>query len=432
MAAQTPAAFPRALTPTVDINYASGLFAQNGAGIAEADLITYSRGSSATFVDRQLSPTNTYEYFVNTEATGNVQRIEYDAATGESLGALIESSSTNLAIRSEEFDNAAWVTLEASVTSDLAAAPDKTLSADKLEAGSTAFIAPLLIQTITTLAATTYTISVFVKRSEASFIQVFFNSGDVANGPRVNFDLSSGAIGSQDADIDAASISPVGNNWFRISCTVFTISTSTTARFYLINSATAGTAAGHSWTAGEGLYIWGAQIERQAAPTSYIPTTSAPVSRLSDSVSMPTVGNVSDGDLTFFADVDTSSINSNGNRYIYKPTTLFAGQIDNRISSTGDILSRNGSNTSAISTITNETLSFSVVDVFNNSLNTLTSYFNGVQADSIEAGTQSAIDNAGDVGIGNVAPASTFQLNGHIKRLTIYSEALTAQEVALL
>jgi hypothetical protein len=66
-------------------------------------LFTYSRPSSATFINRTAKPTGGYDYFVDTAANDSL-RFEYDPETGESLGALIEGGSTNLFTYSEEFD----------------------------------------------------------------------------------------------------------------------------------------------------------------------------------------------------------------------------------------------------------------------------------------------------------------------------------------
>jgi hypothetical protein len=65
-------------------------------------------------------------------------------------------------------------------------------------------------------------------------------------------------------------VSSVGNGWYRLSCAVI----STEASGVLVHYSTA--------TIGFKIALWGWQIENGLSPTSYIPTTSAPVSRAAD------------------------------------------------------------------------------------------------------------------------------------------------------
>jgi hypothetical protein len=422
-------AFPRTLTPTVDLNYGAGLFSQNGSADAESDLITFARASTGTFINRQLGSTGRWEYFLDTAASG-VQRIEYDAATGENLGALIEQASTNLCLRSEEFDNGAWVKSNSAITANDAHAPDLTASADKFEAGSTGSIIPAIYHHVSSVTlGSEYTTSIFVKRSEAAFMQVNFLGGHVDNNPRVNFDLSSGTIGSQDADIDAASITPVGTDWFRVSCTVTAAAIHLRPYFLLIKSATDTRSQTNSWTAGDGLYIWGAQIEQVAVPTSYIPTTTAAVSRLADQVSIPVAGNVPSGDVTFHADVHSVG-SSSQIRYVYDVATS-AGNIDGFVTSNNRLASRHGGSIVYYTPLNDYEPMRSVTDVFNSSDNSVSGYVDAILGGSGDSGLQAEINTGSTVTIGSTGGFSA-QLNGHIKRFTIYDEALTADEVAQL
>jgi hypothetical protein len=55
----------------------------------------------------------------------------YDPIAGR-YGILLEPAATNLALRSQEFDNPAWTTQASSVTANAAVAPDGTTTADSL------------------------------------------------------------------------------------------------------------------------------------------------------------------------------------------------------------------------------------------------------------------------------------------------------------
>ena len=421
---------PRTLVPTLNLNFASGLYAQNGTPKTQDELITFTRGSTGTFLNRQKDANNDWQYFVDS-ASNDELRFEYDAATGESLGALIEGGSSNLLTRSEEFDHTDWTKTDSTIAVDDTAAPDLTMSADKLEASITGSIKTQVFQAITTTSDTPYTISAYVKRSEASFIQILFDTIHVDNDPRVNFDLSTGTIGAQDVDIDAAAITPVGNDWFRISATVTTAGTALTTYFMLAKSANDIRNQSNSWTAGEGLYIRGAQVEQQEAPTSYIKTTTAPVARAADLASTPTAGSMPSGDVTFFADVRASGINTNG--VLVYDVESDSGSIDTVFSNTGDLRTQHGGALLELGTgFSPPAFDIALTSVLNKSLNTIAGYIDGVQAATGDAGAPSTANPGGVIGIGNASPLAGNQIFGHIKKLKIYDKALTAQEVALL
>jgi hypothetical protein len=67
-----------------------------------------------------------------------------------------------------------------------------------------------------------------------------------------------------------ATVAPVGNGWYRLSCAVI----ATESAGIMIQYVTS--------TIGFKIALWGWQIENGLSPTSYIPTTSAPVSRAAD------------------------------------------------------------------------------------------------------------------------------------------------------
>ena len=430
--AQQQAGFPRSITPKVDINYASGLFSQDGVSVTESSLITYSRGSVSTFVDRRLSDVGTYSYFLNTETTGSVQRIEYDPATGENLGALIESGSTNLCLQSEVFDDVAWSTSSATIAVDDAISPDLSVTADGFTAGSTATITPTITQSVTSIASGAYTSSFFVKRGSEKFLQLFFTGSDVANDPRVNFDLSLGTITAQDADIAQANIDPVGEGWFRISATVVAAGVTMGPILSLIKSGTDLRNVSNSFTAGEGVFIWGAQIEAKELYTSYIQTVGATVARLPDLVSILQLGNAPQTDSTFFLDVHRrGGSTAADDSQFYSFSVTGGGFKSGYINTSGGIGLRDASATEIAAAGTFEP-SFKVAYTFNSLSNIAAGFLNGVQTVSEDNGAIALPFNNGSIGIGNLPTLNTEQLNGHIKQFVIYPEALTEQEVSLL
>ena len=418
---------PRTLVPTLNLDFASGLYAQNGTPKTQDELITFSRGSTGSFLNRQKDANNDWQYFVDS-ATNDALRFEYDAATGESLGALIEGGSSNLCLRSEEFDHVDWTETNATITANDTKSPDLSTSADKYSSNATTDQVLTVLQTITGLTASTpYTISLYAKRAEVSVLQVLFTTGHVSNDPIVNFDLSTGAIGSQDVDIDSASIVPVGADWYRISATVTTVGTSLGCALSAKKSASAIWGANESWTAGEGLYIWGAQVEQQEAATSYIKTTSAPVARAKDDAV---------SDMSFPGNQITMAVDALSKRGSVAIAELSKGATgSDRINAYRDndniFVFMEAGNVH----IVNEDTGVDFVDGVPNKIAIV------LNTNSFQAYIDGTIEFT-DVSI--VPPVGLTRLNigqrfdntepyyGHIKQLKIYDKALTAQEVALL
>ena len=226
--------------------------------------ITFTRDSTATRTNaRQLIEI----------VSANTPRIDYDPVTGQCKGLLIEESRTNLLTYSEQFDNAAWVKAGATVAPNATIAPDGTITADKLVediANSQHFVSSSC-----TTSSGAITASVFVKAAGRTAVQVnIYNGTDTVY---CRFDINSGtfitsATVNQGTNYSSATSSAtnVGNGWYRVSIGVTSSvgSASTSLGVYCYNSTSTYTGDGTS-----GLYIWGAQLEAGAFPTSYIPST---------------------------------------------------------------------------------------------------------------------------------------------------------------
>jgi len=240
------------------------------------------RSAVSAYTPTTTQPITNYIPVLQTAASG-VARFDHNPTTGESLGLLVEEQRTNLLTYSEEFDNAAWIKTRSSTTSNTIVAPDGTLTGDKL-VENTETNTHLINQSQSLTTGNKYTVSIFAKAAERTQLRFQFgtSAGAFSGLQSVDFDLST--LTTTAANNAVGSITPVGNGWYRcVMTTDTTIATdSTNIRIVLL------TAEGASYEGDgySGLFIWGSQFEVGAFPTSYIPTTSATVTRNADTASM--------------------------------------------------------------------------------------------------------------------------------------------------
>jgi hypothetical protein len=249
------------------------------------------RSAVTAYTPTTTQPITNYIPVLQT-AAANVARFDHNPTTGEALGLLIEEQRTNLLTYSADFSNVAWSKVQCTVTSNAVVAPDGTLSADKLVLDNG--ISPSGatndgMYRISVLASGVYTYSIYAKAGEFSSLRV---RESLSSGAFLDVNLLTGAItnGSLTQFVDPQAIN-VGNGWWRTQ-----------------------TGDGYS-----GIYIWGAQLEAGAFPTSYIATTSATVTRNADEASM-TGTNFSSwyraDEGTLFGDFKSSVVPSSGNSVV--------------------------------------------------------------------------------------------------------------------
>jgi hypothetical protein len=384
------------------------------------------RSSVTAYTPTTTQPITNYIPVLLTAPAG-VARFEHNPITGESLGLEIEEQRTNLVTYSEQFDNAAWVKSSCSIAANQVVAPDGTMTADKLIMG--AGIDPAVanasgLRATVALTSGTYTYSIYAKAGEFSSLRV---REGVSSGQFLNVDLLTGSItGGGSQYVNAAAVN-VGNGWWRVSWT--SPAGMTTAEKYAFRVTQTGD--GYS-----GIYIWGAQLEAGAFPTSYIPTVASQVTRSADAASM-TGTNFSSwyraDEGTIYTDIITGSPSS-----ISRVYHMDDGTANNRfrlVTLSNTVLQSNATvNGSNVAVLEN-----TVASAVNTSLKTAFLYavdnFNAsTNTSSVSTDTSGVVPpNINRLLLGNGGPlAPTTALNGTIKKIAYYPIRVTNAQLQAL
>ena len=218
----------------------------------------------------------------------NSPRFEHDPSTLACKGLLIEEQRTNMVSYSSQFENSTgWNQTRAIVTANQTTSPSGSSDADLITAQNSQYGGILRRATNPTYATnTTYTMSVYAKAGTHSYIGFRLSDESIPIGGLYPYFTLSGAGSATyftplGGSILSASCTSVGNGWYRCVLVYTTALTSTGGTTDIaITTSTGNTANTPAGT--ETVYLWGAQIELGAFPTSYIPTTTGTLTRSAD------------------------------------------------------------------------------------------------------------------------------------------------------
>ena len=327
--------------------------------------ITFYRDSIATYYDSK----GVLRY-----ATHNKPRFDYDPATGESKGLLIEESRTNIVPESTHFGT--FSTSRCVKISTYEVAPDGTFSALYIASNGSASSRVIHDFSMFTPAAnSTYTVSVYAK-SVGSDDTFSMELGNGANNVNVFFDLSNGTVTNETVSGTMSSVNGsienVGNGWFRcIAAAVHGASwnQATNLAFYDQDNT----------DANSGILVWGPQVEEGAFATSYIPSDTRFTSRSSvatyhdetgvlrkSPANSPRYGYKYDGRKW----VETGLILENASTNLFQGYTTTNKYRTTIVNNTSEVVSPDGSNSAMKLTPTDASaFNYTVFAIGNNSLN---------------------------------------------------------------
>ena len=309
---------------------------------------------------------------------------------------MVEPQRTNLVLYSEQFDNASWsLGLSATIAANTSISPDGTQNADTLTLINAA---TSRIQQTITATSSTYTISIYAKSNVSK---------------KFRFRIITSGTSQISNDFTTSNV------WQRYSFTF----TSDIVRIEIINDSLA--------VAGS-LDIWGAQLEAGANATSYIPTTTASVTRNADVISKTSATDlIGQTEGTLYAEVNFTASNLSDRTIVNLSDNTTANWIFIRTSATVPNgirfrIANGGSlqfdyNSSAKSTGVHKLcLSYK--------LNNISVYIDGVKVNS---STTATIPATSKINIGCMHD-NTLQFNDRIKSALLFKTQLTDAECIAL
>jgi len=328
--------------------------------------VTFTRATTASYIDRN----------------GVLQYAAIDEARFESDGLLVEGGSTNSALDSGDYTTGNWAAQNVSLSIG-GKAPDGISNSTKvIKLAGTSTIT----QVRSIIVGESYTNSFYVKRLKGN-----------------------GAIGIVDTNgIYLYFGDEIGTEWVRIN--VSNIADSTAGRHYI-----------RMLTDGDEIEIWGSQLEQLPFASSYIPTTTAAVTRGSDVCSVKWAGNAPRNEeaSTVIIDAKTRNIGA-GNLFDLEG---ISGLYDIYTYGTNVAFRKGGSLVTSIDNTVFNRLAISSSKVL------AVPYVNGIAASQGFAATSTGIAANGVFYLGNRNGGSQF-IYGHLKNYLIYDKSLSATEMS--
>jgi hypothetical protein len=219
----------------------------------------------------------------------NTLRVDYDPITGARKGWLIEEARTNIVLNSSQLDNTGWTLSRVTVVPNAAMAPDGTMSLDKVIPNGISGLHGAVPTPFFSGVADNIGFSAQAVLAAAGYTKVlaqYRNKAGLFGGAL--FNLATGVAEFVGDVAGSGRMVPLPTGGYR--CEVSWNSGTGSAlsgfgiEYYIFDPAGAATFVGDGTS---GVFMGQVQLEMGAAPSSYIPTTSAAVTRAADVLTMP-------------------------------------------------------------------------------------------------------------------------------------------------
>jgi len=241
--------------------------------------------SEVNFIDGQALDPSSFGYTDST--TGSWMPKKYVGTYGTNgfyLPFQNQGNTANYFTYSEDFSNVFWTKFQSTCVTDATTAPNGTNTADKMVINN----GQIAGQFYTTGSATDnaiWTSSVYLKALDFTTGVLYIQKKDGVYA-YIGFDLAAGTVTDGINGATGGTITPVGNGWYRVTCTV-NLGTGAGTTFN-VNYQFTGNGDGV-----KGSYIWGAQLEQASSAGPYMYTVASvvnPILAIGEDRSLPTGG----------------------------------------------------------------------------------------------------------------------------------------------
>jgi hypothetical protein len=183
-------------------------------------------------------------------------------------GRVPKSGRVNLAVRSDEFNQSPWSTTNLDVTANAIAAPDGSLTADKIFATASAGVTHNIRQSVTVVSGSTLTFSFYAKSGGYNFVRFWEDS---LTGKQGYFNLSTGV--ATNSNLDSIGMEDAGNGWWRCYGTLNSFGGTTYG--FRIHPTPDGTTTIYDGDGSSGVHVWRAMLNVGSTPATPQKVTTA-------------------------------------------------------------------------------------------------------------------------------------------------------------
>ena len=355
---------------------------------------------------------------------------------------LLEPQRTNIQIRSEEFDNAAWTKqADLTVTANQVTAPNGELTADKIQRGSTIGANNYIQDTVSKSSSAQLDVctSVFVKQGEGDFFALRM-TGTYPNRADAIFQFSNTtlttSVAGADFTVTSSKVENYGNGWYRLSV-VYNTDAAATISSTFSPRGTSGQIDSTDTSTSAFVYLWGCQVEEGASLTSYIKTEGGLATRNADDCKIDNFGSMpSNYPITVYGEVLPNELSADSHAFSLLQNVDTSGSYYLSLeltSTTGLKIKRRDADTDDADTISH-TLAVGTPFKFAVCFQNETDYkysFDGLSAVSVTTSDTVTWDY-NDVLLGTLRLVSDTGSRNPIKDFRLYDTALTDAELTKL